>query len=190
MHADRTNRVILLVLGLVMMVVGLAAALTSFGALRSGWADRTLVDNPVSRYAGDNGRWLWAVVGVVALVVLVLALRWLFLILFRTDRVRDLSLHTGGRDRVTLASSALAEAVSAEIQGYRGVRAARAWLVGSTEQPTLAIRVDTDLDADLAAVRDRIERDAVAHARQALDRSNLSVRLDLETKSQPGRRVR
>lgn len=189
MHADRTNRVVLLILGLLMLVAGLAATLTSFSALRASWASRVLTANRVSTYAGDQGRWLWPVVGAIALVVLILALRWLFVILFGTDRVRDLAMHTGGRDRVRLAASAVGDAVGAEIRTYRGVRAARAWMVGSTEEPTLAIRVDADLDADLAAVRDRIERDAVAHARQALDRMDLPVRLDLETKSQPGARV-
>ena len=51
------------------------------------------------------------------------------------------------------------------------------------------LNVDFKLDADLAAVRDRIERDAVLHARQALDQPELPVRLDLETKPHQGGRV-
>jgi uncharacterized protein YhaN len=189
MHADRTNRVVLLVIGLLMLAAGLATTLTSFGTFREAWAVRVLTANPVSTYAGDQGRWLWPVVGVVALVILILAVRWLIAILFGTDRIRDLRVRTGSRDRVTLSASAVREAVCAEIESYRGVRAARARLVGSDEHPTLAIRVDTNLDADLAAVRDRIERDAIAHARQVLDQPELPVRLDLETKPQRVGRV-
>jgi hypothetical protein len=189
MHADRINRTVLLIVGLLMAAAGLAVTLASSGTFGTAWAARVLTDNRVSTYAGGQGRWLWPVIGVVALVILLLALRWLVAILFGTDRIRDLGLRTGDRDRVTLAGSAVGDAVSAEIATYRGVRAARAKLTGSDERPVLAIRVDTDLDADLAAVRDRIERDAVAHARQALDRPDLPVRLDLETKAQQGRRV-
>jgi hypothetical protein len=189
MHADRTNRVVLLVLGLVMLVAGLAVTLTSFAAFTGSWATRLLTDNPVSTYAGEHGRWLWPVAGVAALVVLVLALRWLYVIITGTDRVREFVLRTGSQDRVRLAASAVGDAVGAEIEGYRGVRAARAWLVGSAEQPTLAVRVDTNVDTDFRTVLERIERDAVAHARQALDRPDLAVRLDLEAKSQPVSRV-
>ncbi|WP_034590610.1 alkaline shock response membrane anchor protein AmaP [Hamadaea tsunoensis] len=189
MHADRTSRVVLLLLGLLMVAAGLAATLASSGVYGNAWAARTLTGNPVGTYAGAQGRWLWPVVGVVALAILVLALRWLVAILFGTDRVRDLAFPTGSRDRVVLAASAVSEAVAAEVEGYRGVRTARARLVGSDEHPELALRVETDIDADLAAVRERIEHDAVAHARQALDRPELPVRLDLETKAQPGRRV-
>lgn len=189
MHADRTNRTVLLLFGLLLAAAGLAVVLASAGAFGGDWAARTLTRNPVGTYAGDQGRWFWPVAGVVALLILALAVRWLVAILFGTDRVRDLALPTGGRDQVTLAASAVGDAVAAEIEGYRGVRAARARLVGSDEHPALAIRVDTELDADLAAVRQRIERDAVAHARQALDQPDLPVRLDLETTAQAGRRA-
>ncbi len=189
MHADRTNRTVLLIIGLLLAVAGLAVTLTSSGTFSKTFATRTLTDNRVSTAFGNQGSWLWPVVGVIALVIFLRALRWLIAILFGTDRIRDLALRTGDRDRVTLAGSAVGDAVSAEIASYRGVRAARARLVGSDEHPALTIRVDTDVDADLAAIRDRIERDAVAHARQALGQPELPVRLDLETKAQQGRRV-
>lgn len=190
MHADRTNRTVLTILGFLLLATGLSLAVTAFGGLGDARAGRFLAANRVWSYAGDNGRWLWPVVAVVALIVLILAVRWLVAILFSTDRVKNLPLRTeGGRDRVTLAAPAVSDAVEAEVETYRGVRSARARVIGRPERLELALQVDTELDADLAAIRDRIERDAVAHARRALDAPDLPVRLDLTVKHQAGARV-
>jgi hypothetical protein len=190
MHADRTNRTILLMLGLLLTAAGVAGLLAGSGAFGSAVADRTLADNDISRYTGDNGRWLWPVIAAVALIVLVLALRWLIAVLFSTDRVRMLPLRTGRTtDRATLAAPAVADAVRGEIESYHSVRSAKVWLVGSPEEPQLVVNVDTDGDADLGALRDRIEHGALAHARHALDRPDLPIRLDLELKPQQRARV-
>ncbi|GIH03100.1 hypothetical protein Rhe02_11670 [Rhizocola hellebori] len=189
MHADRTNRILLLLLGLLLTAAGVAGLLAGSGAFGSALADRTLADSALSRYFGDNGRWLWPVAAAVAVIVLLLVLRWLFAVLFSTDRVRVLALHTDrATDRTTLAAPAVARAVRGEIEGYHSVRAARVWLIGDPEEPRMAVTVDVDGDADLGALRDRIEHGALAHARHALDRPDLPIRLDLElTRQQPAR---
>jgi len=189
MHADRTNRIVLLLLGLLLTVAGVAGVLAGSGAFGSAVADRTLAGNGASRFVGDNGRWLWPVAAAVALIVALLVLRWLIAVLFSTDRVRVLPLHTDrATDRTTLAAPAVADAVRGEIEGYHTVRSAKVWLIGSSEEPRLAVRVDTEADADLGALRDRIEHGALAHARHALDRPDLPIRLDLElTRQQPAR---
>jgi hypothetical protein len=190
MHADRTNRIVLLLLGLLLTAAGVAGLLAGSGAFGSAVADRTLADNGLSRYFGDNGRWLWPVAAAVALIMLLLVLRWLAAVLFSTDRVRVLSLRTDStNDRTTLAAPAVAGAVRGEIEGYHSVRSARVWLIGNPEEPRLAVNVNADGDADLGALRDRIEHGALAHARHALDRPALPIRLDLELTSQQPTRV-
>ncbi len=190
MHADRTNRIVLLLAGLLLTAAGVAALLAGFGAFGSQVADRALADNSFSRYVGDNGRWLWPVAAVVALIMLLLVLRWLIAVLFSTDRVRMLALPTDQADRTTLAAPAVARAVRGEIEGYRSVRSARVWVIGDPDHPRLAVNVDTDGDADLSALRDRIEHGALAHARHALDQPDLPIRLDLEvSRQQPATRV-
>jgi hypothetical protein len=190
MHAYRTNRTVLLLLGLLMTAAGVAALLAAYGAFGSAMAARVLADSSFSRYVGDNGGWLWPVVAAVALIVFLLAVRWLIAILFSTDRVRTLPLRTGrATDRITLAAPAVANAVREEIESDRVVRSAKVWLVGNPEQPLLAVNVDTDRDTDLGRLRDRIEQGALVHARQALDRPDLRVRLDLNVSRQQGARV-
>lgn len=193
MHADRTNRIVLLLLGLLLTAAGAVGLLVGSGAFGSAVADRTLADNGVSRYVGDNGRWLWPIAAAVALIMLLLVLRWLIAVLFSTERVRSLSLDTDRAsepERTTLAAPAVADAVRGEIEGYYSVRSAKVWLIGTSAEPRLAVNVHADQDADLGALRDRIEHGALTHARHALDRPDLPIRLDLElTHQQPARVV-
>ena len=69
MHADRSNRVALLLLGLLLLAAGAAGVLAAAGTFGSATAGRALADNPVSRYVGDNGRWLWPVAALAAFLV-------------------------------------------------------------------------------------------------------------------------
>jgi len=191
MHADRSNRVALLLLGLLLLAAGTAGVLAAAGVFGSATPDRALADNPVTRYVGDNGHWLWPVAAAVAVIVLVLVARWLYTVLFSTGRIRVLKLRTDSptAERTTLAASAVAAAVRDEIESYRGVRAAKVRIIGESEQPQVAVTVYTDGDTDLAALRDRVEHGALAHARQALDQPELPIRLDLELTGRAPARV-
>ena len=180
MHADKTNRSALLVLGILLLAAGVLGALAGFGAFGERIKTESLVDNPVGRYFGKNGQWLWPVIAVVAALGVVLALRWLWVLLFSTDRVAELRVkgsRTGGR--TTIAPGALADAVANEIEGYRGVESATARLIGDSTMPRLVIAAVLDHAADPNELRRRIETDAAAHARAALADPQLPVQLDL-----------
>lgn len=191
MHADRTNRVVLLVLGVLLLAAGVFGALAGFGAFGDRVKNENLVANPIGRYFGAHGAWLWPVVAVVAAVVVVLALRWLWALLFSTDRVNELRLR-GPREtgRTTIAARALTDAVSAEVMSYRGVERASARLIGEAAAPTLVIAAVLDDAADPDELRRRIEDEAVQHARTALDDRELPVQLDLNVTDGDSARVR
>src|SRR5919202_1225484 len=106
MHADRTNRALLGLLGLLLLAAGVAGILAGTSAFGAGGPHRHLLDNAAGRY--------------------------------------------------TLAAGAVTDALTQEIETYRGVRAAHARMVGHPGRPRLAVTVDTDHDADLAALRHRI----------------------------------
>jgi hypothetical protein len=190
MHADRTNRVALILLAIVASVAGVVGALAGFGVFGTSVQHRPLVDNPVSRYFGREGEWLWPLVAVVAGLVALACLYWLWVLLFSTDRAGDLRL-TGdhARGRTTVVAGALTDAVAAEVASYLGVSAARSRLIGDPSAPTLVIAADIEASADLAGLRRRIETEAAAHARQALDRPELPVQLDLTVANRRARRV-
>jgi hypothetical protein len=190
MHADRTNRFLLILFALALIAAGLVGALAGLGALGPVTQHGSLVSNRVGAYFGRNGDWLWPVVAVAASIIALLALRWLITLLFSTDRAGDLPLG-GDRSagRTTLAPAALTGAVAAEIDGYSGVQSARSRLIGNSQSPTLVITATVEASADLPALRRRIEANAIRHARQALDNPDLPVRLDLTVTDQQAQRA-
>jgi hypothetical protein len=190
MHADRANRTILILFALLLIAVGLDAGAASIGVYGQGTKNSTLMDNPTGRYFGAHGVWLWFVVAAVALVICLLALRWLIALLFSTDRSGDLLIRSStGAGRTTLAHGALADAVAEEIEGYRGVDSARARLIGDADDPELVVTTVLEETADFTALRQRIETEALTHAREALGNMSLPIQLDLTVTTRRATRV-
>ena len=55
MHADRTNRVALAILGFLLLAVGVAGLVASLGGFGTEFAEKTLFTNRVSRYFESTG---------------------------------------------------------------------------------------------------------------------------------------
>jgi hypothetical protein len=176
---NRLNRGLLLLVGLVLLLGGLAGLLTGLGVFGSAAADTPVLPESVSRFTADQRYWFWPLVGLVALVLGLLALWWL-LRQGRTTDIPELELEPD-RDHggTQLSADALTDAVSGEIKSYRGVAGASARLLGSRAAPRLSLRVRLDGRADPGEVRRRIESEAVAHARQVVANDRLPVRLEL-----------
>jgi hypothetical protein len=190
MHADRTNRIMLLLLAVLLIAAGLDAGAASLGVYGTTVKHSSLMANPTGNFIGAHGAWFWPVAAVVAAIIVFLALRWLFALLFSTGRPGDLLIHSGGSaERTTLAARALTEAVVAEIEGYRGVNSARARLLGDSRDPELAITATLEETADFAALRRRIESGALTHARSAASNMSLPARLDLTVTTKRSTRV-
>jgi hypothetical protein len=190
MHADRTNRTMLIVLAVLLIAVGLDAGAASIGLWGTGTEHSKLMDNPTGRYFGAQGVWLWAAIAFAALIIGLLALRWLIALLFSTDRSGDLLIQSStGAGRTTLDHGALTDAVVEEIEGYRGVDSARARLIGDPDDPELVVRATLEETADFTALRQRIETEALTHAREALGDMSLPIQLDLTITSRRSSRV-
>lgn len=190
MHADTTNRTVLTLVAVLLLAVGVAGALLGFGAFGTASAARSLLDNPVARFVGDYGAWFWPLAAVVGLFVALLALRWFQAIAFSTDRTGQLTIpgdSTG--DRTLVAPGALTRAVVEEIEGYRGVHSAGGRVIGEPDAPCLVLDVLLEDTADLVAVRQRIQAEAVAHSRQAVGRPALPVTVNLAMTSKRESRV-
>lgn len=193
--AVRLHRLLLLLISLVLLTAGVMVLLTGLGAFGDQLRDRAVFDNVVSRYVGDHGTWLWPVLGVAGLLLAYLAVRW-FLTLFRVAGVSRIDLTSravGGTDvagRTELDSAALSAAVTTQVQGYRDVTSASAKVQGDARTPYLALTVTATADADLTLLRQRIEAEALVDLRQALQRPDLTVRLDLRISSSAGPRSR
>jgi hypothetical protein len=190
MHADRTNRVMLLLLALLLIAAGLDVGAASLGLFGTTTQHSHLMANPTGRYFGAQGAWLWPVIAVAAVIMALLALRWLVALLFSTDRSGDLALQPGGpAGRTIMTAGALTEAVTEEIEGYRGVDTAHARLTGESDNPRLVVTATLEETGDLVALRQRIETGALTHARSALDNPSLPVRLNLTVTTRRASRV-
>lgn len=185
----RLDRFLLLLAGLLLTAGGVFALLVGFGVFSNRLRHKPVFTNTVGTFFGNNGRWLWPVIAIILLLIGYLALRWL-LAQLRPTGVRELQVEpdtTAGRTTVT--GVAVTDAISHEIDSYRGVAAARARLTGTDSDPQLNLRVQLDDRADVTALRDRIETSAIAHARQALNAPQLPVRLDLVVTGKKAARV-
>jgi hypothetical protein len=190
MHADRTNRIMLLLLALLFIAVGLGAGAASVGAFGTFAEHSRLTANPVGHFIGSAAGWLWPVTAAAATILVVLALRWLLALLFSTDRSGDLPIRSPGlTGRTTLAAGALTEAVAEEIESYVGVYSARARLIGNGQEPELVVAATLEETADLPVVRQRIETGALSHARSALGSPSLPIQLHLAVTARSGARV-
>lgn len=188
-RARRANRTVLALLGLILLVAGVAGAAAGFGAFGDKFQTQKVIDENYRDWVATHD-WFWLAVAGASILIALLSLRWL-LTQTTTSRVGPLDLEPDrSAGRTVLAASAVSDAVVEDVESYRGVQGASAYLLGSRGAPTLLVHATLDATGDLGEVRRRIETDAVAHARQALDRPDLPVRLEIRLAPDTRRHVR
>ena len=181
MHADRTNRVALTLFGLLVLLAGAAGLTVSVGVFGKSFSQRTLFANRISTYIGHHGVWVWPAVAGVCLLIALVALRWIVALLVSTDRAGDIPIPVASREGTTiLQPAALTGAVTREISTYHGVEAAKGRIIGEAAAPEIVLEVTASQSASLYALYQRIEAEALSHARQALGHTDLPVQLDLD----------
>lgn len=179
MRRTGVDRALIALLGLLLLAGGVLTLVRSLDGFGPRLADDPLLSGAETRFVERNSPWPELAAVAVAVLLALLALRWLFRQL-RTQRVGLMDLEPDPRrGATTLHASAVTTAVRDEIEGYRGVRSASARLLNDPRLPDLLLQVDLDPRADIAATRTRIEQEAVAHTRQALGLPDLPTRLTL-----------
>jgi hypothetical protein len=190
MHADRTNRLALTLFGLIVFLAGVAGLVASVGGFGKTFSRHTLFANRVSAYIAVHGDWLWPAAAAVCLLIALVALRWIAALLLSTDRAGDITITASGKQGTTIMHpAALTGAVSREIESYHGVHAAKARVLGDPRDLNLVVTVTADQSADLRALCDRIESQALSHVRQALGKPDLPIQLDLDVSRHVPERV-
>ena len=177
---DRVNRTLLVLIGLSLLLAGVAAL-----ALGFGWFGRTAARKPVIPAAFstfiDNNPWYWWAVAALCILVALLMLRWMIAQL-HTSRLTHLHVEPDRRDGETvLQAGAIADAVEHEVEGFLGVSGASMRLLGTPSNHRHQLTVVLDERADIDAVRSRLSRQTVPNFRQALafDDPQLDIRLVL-----------
>lgn len=173
-RTGRGNRTGLALLGLLLLAAGVYIVLRGFKVLGTGQlATDPVYSRNTAAWIHDQRPWIWLSITVVAIIVFLLAVRWL-LVQLRIDRLGQIALDSNDNDgpdagRASLPTGALTDAIGEEIRSYPGVRAVRAQLTGHPDRPALTLHVTVDPDADLPGLRRAVTGQAIAHARTALD---------------------
>ncbi|GLZ08609.1 hypothetical protein Acsp03_60750 [Actinomadura sp. NBRC 104412] len=179
-HASRINHVGLTLLGLILLAAGVAALARGLGAFGGTAASEPLITGAMRRYAAEQA-WFWPVVAACGVVLALLGLLWL-MAQGRSERLPALTLDEDtGEGSTHLSDKAVTKALEDEIAAYPGVRNVSARLLGRSKRPRLRLNVTYGWDADLVALRRRIDEEAVDRLRTALERESLPtvVRLSL-----------
>jgi len=190
MHADRTNRLALTLFGLLVFLAGVASLAASVGGFGAPFSGHALFANRVSAYIAVHGDWLWPAAAAVCLLIALVALLWIVALLLSTDRAADITITGSNKQGTTIMRpAAVTGAVTREIETYHGVDTAKARVLGDPRDPNLVVTVTAAQSADLRALCDRIESEALSHARQALGKPDLPIQLDLDVSSHVPERV-
>ena len=169
-HTAHVSRTGLVIVGLILLLGGgvvLARGLNVSSSILGG-SHAPLATRSQIRYPAQHG-WVWPAAAAAAAVVALLALWWMAA-QTSTKTIRRLPVEP---DRIhgttVLRADAATGAITDELESYPGIRSAGAALHGSPLAPGLRLSVTAENRADPATSRTRIETEALAHLRTALE---------------------
>ncbi|UGT55982.1 alkaline shock response membrane anchor protein AmaP [Nocardia asteroides] len=168
----RLNRSVLGLLGLLTAGAGGLLIAAHFGAFRVS------PDAPLVPGTEEPPRLVFILVIAAAVVLALLALRWLAAQFTRLPKRTVWRISDTDAGRTQLGSGTVAEAVAADIESYDGVRATTARLAGNALAPDLHLLVDAEPAADLSALRQRILGHAVPRLQTALELTAIPVTVE------------
>lgn len=186
---DRLNRTVLTLLALVLIAAGAYGLARGYGAFGDDQAADPVLGDDVREFVSDNASWFWPLAAVVSLLVAWLGLRWL-LAQISTPAVSHLPVHSEGPGHTRLLATGAAAALADDVEGYAGVRGARARIVSDHPSPEVELTVDVHDDADVPAIRTRIEDHALERFRSALELQELRSHVHIRLAERTGRTVR
>lgn len=165
----RLNRAMLALSGVLLLAVGAFTLATHSGYLR--------VLDPGAPLVPGTQRppvWVFYVVTAGAVLLGLLALRWLVAQATRRPKTSIWELHQRpGQGTTRLDADVATRPLLDEIEAIPGVDRAHGSLSGHRQDAVLYLVVGVERGADLGEIRQRIGRDAVPRLRQALDLDTL-----------------
>ncbi|MCC2314953.1 hypothetical protein [Cellulomonas xiejunii] len=179
------NRVVAFVVGLPLVVVGVAAVLWWTGTLRDVWPQTPDVLDPRRVQEVVDTGWFGGVAAACGVVLALLALWWLAAHL-ASPRVGTLRLPGSGADgRLTLDGSALGGHVAEQARRLPGVVGARSVIDREAGRHVLVSTLQVDPDADLPSLADEVAT-LVTRARDVAEVPGLAARTRLAVRRRAG----
>lgn len=186
---DRLNAAVLTLLALALIGVGAYGLARGYGAFGDARAADPVLTDDARDFVSRNRDWFWPLAAGLSLLVAWLGLRWLVAQL-STTTVAHMPVRADGPGTTELAGAGATSALARDIEEYPGVRSASARLIGDHPVPEISVTVDVHDDADIAAVRRRIEEHALVRFRRALELTKLRSQIHLRLAERTGRAVR
>lgn len=182
----RGNRVGLIIVALLLALAGAAIITVHLGVFGKTAAQTKLYPQPAARWVTGHD-WIFWIAAVLAVIVALIALRWL-VVQLRTDRVHRLVMDTEqntdpGSGRTSLAAGAITAVITGDAEAITGVRNANASLSGPRDAPELWLKVTVDDNADTGAIRTLLLDNVLADARTALEMPQMPTYLTLTVSS-------
>lgn len=178
--AAGANRTGLIIIGLLCLLAGLAALAISFGLAESVIPGLSS-DGDLKPAAEVVGLPFSALIAIVAAVILaVIAVRWLAAQVPRKDSAKPLRMQQDARSGITtVTANVIAAAVADDLEATPEVVDAQVILRGTARAPELMVHVDVDERADIDAVVADISNRVTRNCSQALGSRLSAVGLEL-----------
>ncbi|MGW7537307.1 alkaline shock response membrane anchor protein AmaP [Amycolatopsis sp. NPDC054798] len=179
------NRSLLAVFGLVLLAAGGFGLATHFRVLRLLDPEAPLVPG-----TAEPPVWVLYVIAVAAVVVGLLALRWLLAQLAHRPRTGVWRFESDpAQGRTELHADTAVAPFTDELREYPGVHQARASLAGSRENPSLALILTCEQDVDLGEIRRRVTEESLPRLKEALELDEIPVAIEFRFTSRASSRV-
>ncbi|MBA2625553.1 MAG: hypothetical protein H0U89_08110, partial [Acidimicrobiia bacterium] len=155
---DRANRLVGTIVGALLLGLGILGLLRSYGI---GFGDEAQDDpvllQQVRDFVSDNDGWFWWAALALAILLAYLGWRWLRVQLLPSPSLRELVVERQEDGRTKLPTTALADAVTRDLEDDPDLTSARVRVVGSERSPALDARASVADTAALEDVRARVE---------------------------------
>lgn len=200
--AARLNRAWLSVIGLLLLLAGLAVVVIGTGLLqRLSRTAGLALDRPApgtSLFGSGAGAafgltWVVVSLAVLGVVLALLALAWLVAQVPRSNEAKPFRLHDDAEDGLTrCAPDVLTDAVEAQVKALPDVHDASAVLRGTVRQPDLTVKVTASDRADLPRLLDTLQTQVAADVGHALDTQlrRIGVQIEIGTTKTKAHQIR
>lgn len=183
------ERTLLLVIGLLTLLAGIAALIVGTGVLGTFRAKRAVLDPMIVQWWTDSPGIAIPLGIVLGLVLFLLGIWWLLRTLSPEPRP-DLRLETNFTGGLTVTSAALTETVRTDAEAVTGVQRARVRTAGSQRNPTLRVTLSLRQGTDVREVWEELDTKILSRARRALGTDSLPSAIHLRLDRAPRQRVR
>lgn len=166
-RADRTSRRVLTTLLVLIIILAALALALSYGAFGSNRQHQSILSHQTLSHVQEQARWIWLGIGVAAIVLALLAARWLGRMVLPEPASDDLHRSKTDQDETTTVQAhAIADIVTAELTSLPGVSDAASRLSPDGTTALAWIRLDDAARVD--DLRSTITGEVLGRLREAL----------------------